>query len=124
VAAEELRQAPLPTRGLESPTTGTFAPGYRDKPAIKARPNLLSKKYVRDLVPHNMSSMSRFALLVLFFVHAGLGASLRKRVSDGDFFNVTAGGGSWLDSGNGTLGEPLNVKCSSMTFPFMMSDRS
>ena len=51
-------------------------------------------------------------LLVLLFVHAVLGVSFRKRISDGDFFNATAGGGSWLDSANGTLGEPLNVNIS------------
>ena len=56
-----------------------------------------------------LSFMVRFPLLVLVFVQAVLGISLRKRVSNGDFFNVTQGGGSWLDSGNGTLGEPLNV---------------
>jgi hypothetical protein len=61
--------------------------------------------------------------LVLFFVHAVLGVSLQKRVSDGDFFNATEGGGSCLDSGNGTLGEPLNVKRSSAIVPIMMSDR-
>lgn len=59
--------------------------------------------------------MYRFPLLVFLTVHAVLGVSLRKRISDGDFFNVTEGGGSWLDSGNGTLGEPLNVKRSSVT---------
>ena len=59
--------------------------------------------------------MARLVLLVLVFVHAVLGVSLWERVSDGDFFNVTEGGGSWLDSGDGTLGEPLNVKRSSMT---------
>jgi hypothetical protein len=58
--------------------------------------------------------MARFPLLVLLTVHAVLGVSLRKRISDGDFFNVTEGGGSWLDSGNGTLGEPLNVNRSSV----------
>jgi hypothetical protein len=67
--------------------------------------------------------MARFPLLILLFVHAVLGVSLQKRVSDGDFFNVTEGGGSWLDSGNGTSGEPLNVKRSSVTVPIMMSDR-
>jgi hypothetical protein len=67
--------------------------------------------------------MARFPLLVLLSFHAVLGVSLRKRVSNGDFFNVTEGGGSWLDSGNGTLGEPLNVKHSSVTVPIMMSDR-
>jgi hypothetical protein len=58
--------------------------------------------------------MARFALLVLLSVHAVLGVSLislPKRVSNGDFLNVTEGGGSWLDSGNGSLGKPLNVKC-------------
>jgi len=60
--------------------------------------------------------MVRFSLLVLFFVHAVLG------VSDGDFFNVTQGGGSWLDSGDGTSGEPLNVNRSPVTVPIMMSD--
>ncbi len=59
--------------------------------------------------------MARFVLLVLVFAHAVLGISLWERVSDGDFFNVTEGGGSWLDSGDGTLGEPLNVKRSSIT---------
>jgi hypothetical protein len=54
--------------------------------------------------------MARFPLLALLSVHAVLGISLPKRGSDGDFFNVTEGGGSWLDSGSGTLGEPLNVK--------------
>jgi hypothetical protein len=55
--------------------------------------------------------MARFAsaLLALLSVHTVFGVSLLKRVSDGDFFNVTEGGGSWLDSGNGSLGEPLNV---------------
>ena len=53
--------------------------------------------------------MTRFALLALLSVHSVLGVSLQKRVSDGDFFNVTKGGGSWLDSGSGGLGEPLNV---------------
>jgi hypothetical protein len=90
--------------------------------AIKAQPNLL--KYADDLVSYVLSSdsMARFALLVLFLqflVHAVLGVSLRKRVSNGDFFNVTEGGGSWLDSGY----EPLNVKRSSVTVPIMMSDR-
>jgi hypothetical protein len=99
----------------------TFAPGYLDKPTIKAHPNLL--KYARDLVSYMLSFMARFALLVLFFVHAVLGISLWERVSDGDFFNVTEGGGSWLDSGDGTLGEPLNVKRSSVAVPIMMSDR-
>jgi hypothetical protein len=54
--------------------------------------------------------MARFPLLALLSVHAVLGISLPKRGSDGDFFNVTEGGGSWLDSGSSTLGEPLNVK--------------
>jgi hypothetical protein len=54
--------------------------------------------------------MTRFTLLALSSAHAVLGVSLPKRVSDRDFFNVTEGGGSWLDSGNGSLGEPLNVK--------------
>ena len=54
--------------------------------------------------------MTRFPLLALLSVHAVLGVSLPKRVSDGDFFNVTEGGGSWLDSGNGSLGEPLSVR--------------
>jgi hypothetical protein len=48
-------------------------------------------------------SWARFALLALLSVHAVLGISLPKRVSDGDFFDVTDGGGSWLDSGNGNL---------------------
>jgi len=67
--------------------------------------------------------MAGFALLVLWFVHAVLGASLRERVSNGDFFNATEGGGSWLDSGDGTSGEPLNVKRSTVTVPIMMNDR-
>jgi len=53
--------------------------------------------------------MARFTLFVLLCVQAVLGVSMRKRVSNGDFFDVTEGGGSWLDSGNGSLGEPLNV---------------
>jgi hypothetical protein len=58
-----------------------------------------------------LSFMARFALLALLSAHAVIGVSLPKRVSDGDFFNITEGGGSWLDSGNGSgLGEPLNVK--------------
>jgi hypothetical protein len=60
---------------------------------------------------------ARFALLGLLSVHAVLGVSLPKRVSDGDFFDVTEGGGSWLDSGNGSLGEPLNVKCFQFSVP-------
>ena len=67
--------------------------------------------------------MARFLLLVLLFAPTVLGISLPKRVSGGDFFNATVSGGSWLDSGNGTAGEPLNVKCSSVTIPIMMSDR-
>ena len=67
--------------------------------------------------------MARFPLLALLCVHAVLGVSLPKRILDGDFFNVTEGGGSWLDSGNGILGEPLNVKRSSMTVPITMNDR-
>jgi hypothetical protein len=67
--------------------------------------------------------MVRFPLLALLFVHAVLGILLPKRVSDGDFFNVTGGGGPWLDSGSGTLGEPLNVKRFSVTVPIVMSDR-
>ena len=66
--------------------------------------------------------MTRF-LLVLLFVHAALGVSIRKRISDGDFFNVTEGDGSWLDSGNGSLGEPLNVNHSSVIVHIMMTDR-
>ena len=75
------------------------------------------------LVSFTLSCMARFPLLVLFSVYTVLGVSLRKRVSDGDFFNVTEGGGSWLDSGSGTLGGPLNVKRSSVTVPILMSDR-
>ena len=58
--------------------------------------------------------MARFLLLVLLFIHAVLasGVSLRKRISDGDFFNATAGGGSWLDGAGSTVGEPLNVNIS------------
>ena len=67
--------------------------------------------------------MARSALLILLFVHAVLSASLHKRISDGDFFNVTDGGGSWLDSGNGTLGEPLNVYHPSVIVHIMMTDR-
>ena len=52
-----------------------------------------------------------------------LGASLQERISDGDFFNVTEGDGSWLDSGNGSLGEPLNVNHSSVIVHIMMTDR-
>ena len=70
-----------------------------------------------------LSSMARLALLVLFFVHAVLGVSLQERVSDEDFFNVTGGGGSWLDSGDGTSGEPLNVNRFSVTVPIMMNNR-
>ena len=62
--------------------------------------------------------MARFAsvLFALLPVHTVFGVSLLKRVSDGDFFNVTEGGGSWLDSGNGSLGEPLNVYVLSSCF--------
>lgn len=59
-----------------------------------------------------MFFMVRFALLVLLSIHATLGisGSLQKRTtSDVAFFDPTQGGGSWLDSGNGALGEPLNV---------------
>lgn len=55
-------------------------------------------------------ALLRLALLALLSVRAVLGVSVQKRVSGGDFFNVTEGGGSWLDSGDGSLGEPLNVK--------------
>ena len=67
--------------------------------------------------------MARFALLALLSVHAVLGVSLPKRVSDGDFFDVTEGGGSWLDSGNGSLGEPLNVKRFQYTALITMTDK-
>jgi hypothetical protein len=53
--------------------------------------------------------MARFALLALLFVRAALGVSLPKRTSDVPFFDPAQGGGSWLDSGDGSLGEPLNV---------------
>ena len=76
--------------------------------AYKSTPSL--QKYARGLVSYTLSFMALLALLALLSVHAVLGVSLQKRVSDGDFFNVTEGGGSWLDSGNGSLGEPLNVK--------------
>lgn len=116
----------LSTRGISSPAhaTSTFAPGccvVCVKPSIKAHSDLL--KCVRDLVSYMLFFRARFPLLVLFSVHAVLGASLRGRVSAGDFFNVTEGGGSWLDSGSGTSGEPLNVKRSSGSVPIMMSDR-
>lgn len=52
--------------------------------------------------------MTRFSLALLF-VHAALGVLLPKRIYDGDFFDPAQGGGSWLDSGSGSLGEPLNV---------------
>jgi hypothetical protein len=87
----------------------------------KGTSNLL--KYAADLVSYMLSFMARFPLFILFFVHAVLGVSLRERVSVGDFFNVTEGAGSWLDSGSGTLGEPLNVKRSSVTVPIMTSNR-
>jgi len=51
-----------------------------------------------------------------------LGIALRKRVSDRDFFNVTKGGGSWLDSGNGTAGEPLNVVISGLSSQAVLTD--
>lgn len=66
----------------------------------------------RNLVSY-MFLMVRFALLVLLSVHAALGisGSLPKRTTpDVAFFDPTQGGGSWLDSGSGALGEPLNVR--------------
>ena len=76
---------------------------------IKALPNLQICPY--DLVSSTSFFMARFALLALLsVVHAVLGASIPKRVSNGDFFNPAQAGGSWLDSGSGSLGEPLNVK--------------
>ena len=63
--------------------------------------------------------MTRFALVALFclvpswYTHATLSLQLPKRSSDGDFFDPAQGGGSWLTSGDGTSGEPLNVRRSS-----------
>jgi hypothetical protein len=62
-------------------------------------------------------SMARFALVALLFIRATLGLVLSKRISDGDFFDPAQGGGSWLDSGDGTSGEPLNVRRSSSSYP-------
>jgi hypothetical protein len=104
---------PLGAVAPQLPTRLCLRPGYPVKWAIKTLSNLL--EYVRDLVSYMLSISAQSPLIVLFIVHAVLGASLRERVSDGDFFNVTEGGGSWLDSGNGTLGEPLNVKRFSVT---------
>jgi hypothetical protein len=53
--------------------------------------------------------MARFALLALLSVQTALGVSLPKRASGVAFFDPAQGGGSWLDSGDGSLGEPLNV---------------
>ena len=65
--------------------------------------------------------MARFPLFALLSIHAVLGVLLPKRVSGGDFFNVvTQGGGSWLDSDNDTLGEPLNANRSPVTVPIMI----
>jgi hypothetical protein len=63
-----------------------------------------------------MFSITRFGLVALFglvpslYVHATLGLGISKRNSDGDFFDPAQNGGSWLDSGDGTSGEPLNVR--------------
>ena len=57
-----------------------------------------------------LSSMALFVLFALLYAHATLGISLPKRNSDVAFFDPAQGGGSWLDSGSGTSGEPLNVK--------------
>ena len=92
-----------------------FAPGYRDKFAIKAQP--------AENVLVTLHFMSRSALHILLFVHPMLGASLREHISYGDFFYVTEDSGSLLDSGNGTLGEPLNVNHSSVIVHIMMTDR-
>ena len=54
--------------------------------------------------------MTRYTLVALLCAIPALGLGLTKRVSNGDFFDPAQGGGSWLDSGNGTLGEPLNVR--------------
>ena len=63
--------------------------------------------------------MTRLGLVALFglipssYTHATLGLGLPKRNSDGDFFDPAQNGGSWLTSGDGTSGEPLNVRRSS-----------
>jgi hypothetical protein len=62
--------------------------------------------------------MTRFALIALFclvpslYIHITLGLGLPKRSSDtdGDFFDPALDSGSWLTSGDGTSGEPLNVR--------------
>ena len=58
-------------------------------------------------------SMAHFSLVALLFIRATLGLC----ISDGDFFDPAQGGGSWLDSGDGTSGEPLNVRRSSSSYP-------
>lgn len=54
--------------------------------------------------------MARYALIALLCAVPVLGLGLPKRFSNGDFVDPAQGGGSWLDSGDGTLGEPLNVR--------------
>lgn len=54
--------------------------------------------------------MPRYALVALLCAVPTLVLGLTKRVSNGDFFDPAQGGGSWLDSGDGTSGEPLNVR--------------
>jgi hypothetical protein len=55
--------------------------------------------------------MAHLVLLALLSVRTALGVALPKRISDVAFFDPAQGGGSWLDSGDGSLGEPLNVNC-------------
>jgi hypothetical protein len=60
--------------------------------------------------------MIRSALLALFclvpslYIHATIGLGSPKRSSGDDFFDLALNGGSWLTSGDGTSGEPLNVR--------------
>jgi len=63
------------------------------------------------------SFMARFALLALFFAHTTFGLALPGRSSGTGFIDPVPGGGSWLDSGDGKSGEPLNVVISGLSSP-------
>jgi hypothetical protein len=54
--------------------------------------------------------MARFAHIALLFAYTTFGLALPRRSSGNGFIDPVAGGGSWLDSGDGKSGEPLNVK--------------
>ncbi|KAI0302558.1 hypothetical protein BC826DRAFT_420971 [Russula brevipes] len=61
--------------------------------------------------------MARFALVALLFAHTTFGLAPPRRSSGDGFIDPVPGGGSWLDSGDGKSGEPLNVVISGLSSP-------